>query len=178
MCKYSTGSTFEKNRNRDPCSPIDGTVLDLLGSFRANVACVIDLCERRAAVHLTEDRLCPKPEPQILVVGGGKGGVGKTCFAVNMAVEVARRGWRVVLVDADLSCANVEAVLGVRTPARLDDFFYQEGRKDLSQVLCDTPYDNLRLIAGTSGLLDVANPKYQKKMALIRELQQVDADLI
>ncbi len=37
-----------------------------------------------------------------ILLYSGKGGVGKTCFSVNLAVEIARRGWRVVLVDADL----------------------------------------------------------------------------
>lgn len=129
-------------------------------------------------MYLTEERRLPKTSPEILVVGGGKGGVGKTCFAVNTAVEIARKGWRVILVDADLSCSNVETVLGVRTEARLDDFFHQKGGKDLKPVLCDTPFDNLRIIPGTTGLLDVANPRYQKKMAFIRELGQLDADLI
>lgn len=129
-------------------------------------------------MYLAEERRFPEKPPEILVVGGGKGGVGKTCFAVNMAIEIARKGWRVILVDADLSCSNVEMVLGVHTAARLDDFFHQEGGKSLLPVVCDTPYQNLRLVPGTTGLLDVANPRYQKKMAFIRELRQLDADLI
>ncbi len=129
-------------------------------------------------MHLAEEQKLPKESPEILVVGGGKGGVGKTCFAVNTAVEIARKGWRVILVDADLSCSNVETILGVRTEIRLDDFFHQKGGKKLRPVLCETPYENLRFIPGTTGLLDVANPRYQKKMAFIRELRQLDADLI
>lgn len=119
-----------------------------------------------------------KDAPEILVVGGGKGGVGKTCFAVNLSVEVSRRGWRVILVDADLSCSNVETVLGIRSERRLDDFFYQKGAKDLRQIVTETPYDNLRVIPGTTGLLDVANPRYQQKQALIRELRGLEADLV
>ena len=95
-----------------------------------------------------------------------------------MAVEVARRGWRVVLFDADLSCSNVETVLGFRADRSLDDFFHQRGPKNITSVLCETPYDNLRLIPGTTGLLDVANPRYQQKAALIRELRRLDADLV
>lgn len=116
--------------------------------------------------------------PEILVVGGGKGGVGKTCFSVNIAVEIARKGWRVILVDADLSCSNIETVLGARCDTKLDDFFYQKGSKTLDRVLCPTPYENLSLIPGTTGLLDVANPRYQQKVAFIRELKQLNADLI
>jgi flagellar biosynthesis protein FlhG len=116
--------------------------------------------------------------PEILLVASGKGGVGKTCFAANMAVEISRMGWQVILVDADLGCANCETVLGTRSEYGLDDFFYRKGRKDLEGVLCETQYENLRLIPGTTGLLDVANPKYQQKQAFIRELRKLEADLV
>lgn len=116
--------------------------------------------------------------PEILVIGGGKGGVGKTCFSVNTAVEVARRGWRVILLDADLSCSNIETVLGFRSQKRLDDFFLQKGKKQLQDIVCETPYPNLSLIPGTSGLMDAANPRFQQKVALIRELRRLDADLV
>ncbi|HIJ65189.1 MAG TPA: P-loop NTPase [Candidatus Hydrogenedentes bacterium] len=116
--------------------------------------------------------------PEILVIGGGKGGVGKTCFAVNVAVEIARKGWQVILVDADLSCSNIETVLGTRAERHLDDFFHQRGAKDLQPLLCETQYDNLSFLPGTTGLLDVANPRYQQKAAFIRELRRLDADLI
>lgn len=115
---------------------------------------------------------------RMLVVGGGKGGVGKTCFSVNTAVEVARRGWRVVLFDGDLGCSNVETVLGVRAPANLDHFFARGEAADLSEVLCDTPFPNLRLLPGASGTFAAANPRYREKVALMRQLYRLDADLV
>lgn len=129
-------------------------------------------------MHLSEEQHVPRDTPEIMVVGGGKGGVGKTCFSVNVGVEVARRGWRVILLDADLSCSNIETVMGFKPEKRLDDFFHQEGAKRLENILCETPFDNLRLIPGTTGLLDVANPRFQQKAALIRELQRIEADLV
>ncbi len=129
-------------------------------------------------MHLFEEQRLPVEGSEILVVGGGKGGVGKTCFAVNLAIEVSRRGWRTILLDADLSCSNVETVLGERCTTRLDDFFYQKGAKTLEHIIIETKYENLRLIPGTTGLLDVANPRYQLKVALIRELRKLGADLV
>ncbi len=119
-----------------------------------------------------------RTRPDLLVVGGGKGGVGKTCFAVNTAVEIARRGWRVVLFDADLGCSNIETVLGFRAPLKLDAFFAQGGEKDLGAVLCDTPYPNLRLLPGSSGTFTSANPQYQDKVSLIKALYTLDADVV
>lgn len=128
--------------------------------------------------QLVKNQPARPASPEILVVGGGKGGVGKTCFSVNTAVEIARRGWRVVLMDADLSCSNIESVLGFRSPRRLDDFFHQTGPKSLQDIVCDTNYPNLRLIPGTSGLMDAANPRFREKVALIREMRKLDADLV
>jgi len=124
----------------------------------------------------------PEPEsrkrPEIIMVGSGKGGVGKTCFSVNLSVEIARRGWRVVLLDADLSCSNVETLLGFQPHIRLDEFLRAHKATRLDGVLCQTPYENLKLIPGTTGLMDVAHPRYQRKVALIRALRKLDADMV
>jgi flagellar biosynthesis protein FlhG len=129
-------------------------------------------------MFLAEPQHAAVAAPEILIVGGGKGGVGKTCFSANLAIEVARKGWRVIVVDADLGCSNLDLVLGVRPQHRLDDFFNHPGRKQLEPYLCDTPYENLRIVPGASGALDIANPRYQQKVSLIRELQRLDADLV
>lgn len=53
---------------------------------------------------------------RIIVVGGAKGGVGKTVFATNLALYLATIGRRVVMVDADAVGANAHTMLGVERP--------------------------------------------------------------
>ncbi|MBI1317966.1 MAG: P-loop NTPase [Candidatus Hydrogenedens sp.] len=130
------------------------------------------------AVHFRPPEPEPRTRPEIIMVGSGKGGVGKTCFSVNLSVEIARRGWRVVLLDADLSCSNVETLLGFQPHIRLDEFLRAHKATRLDGVLCQTPIENLKLIPGTTGLLDVAHPRYQRKVALIRALRKLDADVV
>lgn len=130
------------------------------------------------AVRFSGPEPQPRKSPDIIMVGGGKGGVGKSCFSVNLSVAVAARGWRVILLDADLSCANAETLLGFRPKVSLDSFLRNREASDLASVVCDTPYPNLRLIPGTSGLLDVSHPSYQRRIALIRGLRNLDADLV
>jgi flagellar biosynthesis protein FlhG len=56
-----------------------------------------------------------RPRPgHIIAVASGKGGVGKTWFAITLAQAMARNGLRVLLVDADLGLANVDVQLGIQ----------------------------------------------------------------
>ena len=50
---------------------------------------------------------------QVIAVTGGKGGVGKTSTSVNLAIALANKGRRVLLMDADLGLANVDIMLGM-----------------------------------------------------------------
>jgi ATP-binding protein involved in chromosome partitioning len=57
----------------------------------------------------------------IIAVGAGKGGVGKTTVAVNLAVALAQRGSRVAIVDGDMYGPNVPIMLGLKTQLETDD---------------------------------------------------------
>ena len=56
---------------------------------------------------------------QVFSVTSGKGGVGKTNIICNLAVELGRRGQRVLLIDCDLGLANVDIVMGFKPKANL-----------------------------------------------------------
>ena len=73
---------------------------------------------------MNEDLSPPIPKgPRIWAIGGGKGGVGKSVIATNLAATLAGAGKKVVLVDADLGGANLHTLLGVPNPkTSLSDF--------------------------------------------------------
>lgn len=69
-------------------------------------------------------RAVPRPEAgkqpvdgvkNVIAVGAGKGGVGKTTVSVNLAVALARRGSRVALLDGDMYGPNVPIMIGLKT---------------------------------------------------------------
>lgn len=85
-----------------------------------------------------------------IVVTSGKGGVGKTTIAVNLSAQLAKRGQRVVLCDADLGLNNVDVAAGVETLACYDVVDVIEGRCRAKQALIKHPkYSNLHIL--TSG---------------------------
>lgn len=115
--------------------------------------------------------------PQIIAVGGGKGGVGKTLLSANMSLALADRGHRVLLVDADLGGANAHTVLGLPAPlVTLSDFL--ERKAELDQLAVSTPYANLRFISGALDDVQAANPQHQSKMRLLRNLGTFDTDFL
>jgi flagellar biosynthesis protein FlhG len=118
-----------------------------------------------------------KSGPQIVAVGGGKGGVGKTLLSANLSLALADRGNRVLLVDADLGGANAHTVLGVAPPLiTISDFL--ERKADFSSIAVSTPYANLRFVSGALDDVGAANPQHQSKMRLLRNLSTFDTDYL
>jgi flagellar biosynthesis protein FlhG len=114
---------------------------------------------------------------RIVAVGGGKGGVGKTLVATNLALAMAVRGQRVLLVDADLGGANVHTVLGVPPPlVTLSDVVSH--RANLDDVAVATPFENLRFVSGALDDIGAANPQHAAKMRLLRQLGKQRYDVV
>jgi ATP-binding protein involved in chromosome partitioning len=55
---------------------------------------------------------------KVVLVGSGKGGVGKSLVACGLALSLARRGYRTGILDIDIHGASVPSYLGVRPPVR------------------------------------------------------------
>lgn len=91
---------------------------------------------------------------------------------------MARLGNRVVLVDADLGGANLHTYLGLDIPERtLNDVLARRVDR-IEDVVLSTSYPNLKLISGAQSVLGAANPRYDYKARLARQLRELDADVI
>lgn len=99
-------------------------------------------------------RLVGKKSLVCIAIASGKGGVGKTFVAVNLATALARLNHRVLLVDGDLGLANADIVLGVNPEYTLQDAFFL-GR-DIADVVTRTPY-GVDLLAASSGSAEMVN---------------------
>jgi len=115
---------------------------------------------------------------KVWTFAGGKGGTGKTAVTANIGVALATMGYRVILVDADLGGANLHTILNIKRPkVTLSDFINR--RVDhLSDILLNTPSENLRLISGGSDMVGLANIPFQTKMRLQKHLENLEADYI
>jgi flagellar biosynthesis protein FlhG len=124
----------------------------------------------------TESPVLPAAAPgrrNVIAVASGKGGVGKTWFAITLAHALAQAGRKTLLFDGDLGLANVDVQLGLKT--RGDVAGVIAGEAKMAEVI--TPFDGgaarngFDIIAGRSGSDRLANLGPAKVVALRNELQ-------
>lgn len=114
----------------------------------------------------------------IWAIGGGKGGVGKSMFAANIGVGLAKFGKKVIVVDTDLGGANLHSYLGIETPkVTIYDFFLRKA-STLDEILLDTSIDGLQILPGSNEIVGMANPRYFTKLKFMRHIQQLQADYV
>ena len=96
-------------------------------------------------------KTAPARRARIMAITSGKGGVGKTFLSANLAAALARRGERVLVLDADLGLANLDVLLNLHPKITLHDVF--TGKVQLEDAILPAPGGFSVLLAG-SGLVE------------------------
>ncbi|MDR2078948.1 MAG: P-loop NTPase [Treponema sp.] len=115
---------------------------------------------------------------RIIPIASGKGGVGKSMVAANLAVAFAQAGQRVILADLDLGASNLHLVIGYQAPQLGVGTFLSDTRSDFSKVVADTDIPNLKFIPGDTEIPGTANLKPIQRQALVKRLLSLDADIL
>lgn len=111
------------------------------------------------------------PRTRTIAVTGGKGGVGKSNFAVNVALALAARKRRVTLFDADMGLANADVLFGLNPQFHLGHVL--SGQRTLSEVIVETE-GGVRLIPGGSGVEELSNLTQEQNRTLVAELRAME----
>lgn len=114
----------------------------------------------------------------VCAVGGGKGGVGKSLVASNVACALALDGYDVILLDADLAGANVHTLFGIKHPPMTLNEFVARTVGTIEDVLVPTAVKNLHLVCGATDFIDLANPGHARKQRILRAVGRLPADYI
>ena len=109
-------------------------------------------------------------QARITAVTSGKGGVGKTFVAANLAAALARRGERVLVLDADLGLANLDVVLNLYPKLTLHDVF--KGQLALADAIQPAPGGFSVLLAG-SGMIEYTRMAPEMSDKLHEVIEQV-----
>jgi flagellar biosynthesis protein FlhG len=102
-----------------------------------------------------------------MAVTSGKGGVGKTMLTANLAVLAAKRGQRVLIIDADLGLANVEIVFGVKPKLHMGDLLNPSVA--IEDVLMEAR-PGISILPAASGLQHLTHLQEEEKYRLISTL--------
>ena len=108
-----------------------------------------------------------RSKAEIITVASGKGGVGKTLFSINLAIEAALIGKKVLVLDADLGLANVHIMTGVYPEYDLMDVV--NNKKTIQEIIIEGP-GGIHIIPGASGFLQLSTISHQKRQALVEGL--------
>lgn len=120
------------------------------------------LTKLRELVETRKDKRC-----RIIAVTSGKGGVGKTNIAANLAVALAKNQNKTVLVDADTNLANVDILFGLRPQCTLADVVL--GNAELEDVMIEDR-SGVKILPGNSGTKEFLYMDENVKERLLQEI--------
>ncbi|MCQ2494010.1 MAG: MinD/ParA family protein [Lachnospiraceae bacterium] len=118
-----------------------------------------------------------RPLARVITVTSGKGGVGKSNTAINLAIHFKKMGKRVIILDADFGLANIEIMFGAVPKHNLCDLIYQG--KNIKEVITWGP-GGVGFISGGSGIAGMSNLGPDYLNYIIQNLSELDsiADII
>lgn len=118
-----------------------------------------------------------RPLARVITVTSGKGGVGKSNTAINLAIQFRKMGQRVIILDADFGLANIEIMFGAVPKHNLCDLIYQG--KNIKEIITWGPME-VGFISGGSGIAGLSNLSRDYLVYIINNLAELDtiADVI
>ncbi len=116
----------------------------------------------------------PRHDVRMISVTSGKGGVGKTNIAANLAYLLSRMNKRTMILDADAGLANIDVILGINSPYNLSHVL--NGEKLLAETLVEGP-GGIKILASASGMPEMTDLSRGQKLTLIDELNSLNDSL-
>ncbi|MBF0132999.1 MAG: MinD/ParA family protein [Magnetococcales bacterium] len=111
--------------------------------------------------------------PHTLAVTSGKGGVGKTLLTVNLAIQYARQGFKVLIIDADMGLANIDVVLRLSPKHTIQDVLI--GEMTLDEVAVPGPF-GITVLPAASGVAELSTLTEQQKLSLMDHIDNWNAE--
>jgi len=112
-----------------------------------------------------------KKRAKVLAISSGKGGVGKTSFALNFSISLKKLGYDVVIIDADLGLSNIEIMSGISSISSLSDIIFDD--KNIFEIMANGP-EGVKIISGGFGLKELKLMNEENFNKLIIEIEKLE----
>jgi flagellar biosynthesis protein FlhG len=113
-------------------------------------------------------------ETRVISVTSGKGGVGKTNIAANLAYLLAGQKKKTLVLDADAGLANIDVILGINSPYNL--YHVLNGEKTLAEAIVKGP-GGIKILPSASGIPEMTDLSRGQKLTLLDELNTLNESL-
>lgn len=122
------------------------------------------------------EMMSSKHKTRVIAITSGKGGVGKSNLAVNMAIAYAQQGKKVILIDGDLGMANVNVLMNIVPQYNLMQVINKQ--KTMQEIITETEF-GIKFIAGANGFSKIANLSVEELDYFAKQFSQLgNADII
>lgn len=118
-----------------------------------------------------------KKNTKVITITSGKGGVGKTNLAINLAISISRLGYKVVIIDVDFGLANIEILTGINIKYTISDCIIKG--KDIREIMVNGP-EGIKIISGGLGLHEKTTMNDSNIRFFLKEIDKLEyiADFI
>lgn len=132
---------------------------------------MLDQAERLRRLANGENLENESRKARIITITSGKGGVGKSNFVVNLAINLVKKGKKVLVFDADIGMGNDDVLMGIYPKHNVLDLI--NGRLDIEDIIVDGP-EGIKLLPGGSGLNNIEDLQQNQRDLFLRKIEMLE----
>ena len=117
--------------------------------------------------RLVNSELNINKKTKIITITSGKGGVGKSNFVVNLAINLVKKGQKVLIFDADIGMGNDDVLMGIYPRYSVLDLI--SGKFEIEDIIVDGP-QGVKLLPGGSGLNNIEDLQQNQRDLFLRKI--------
>lgn len=131
---------------------------------------MLDQAESLRRLANGESLFSERDKTKIITITSGKGGVGKSNFVVNLAINLVKKGKKVLIFDADIGMGNDDVLMGIYPKHSVLDLI--NGRLEIEDIIVEGP-EGVKLLPGGSGLNNIEDLEQNQREIFLKKIEML-----